>query len=78
MEMRDNMSMWELPPASANTLAETEGSEGGGNDTDGMYTCGRGEMMECVGAAWTEGVTQKGAASDVPARFGLKAMALAC
>ena len=62
METPDNMGMREPPPASANTLAETEGPEGDGNDKDGMYTCGRGEMMERVGVARTGGVTQEGAA----------------
>ena len=62
METRDNMGMWEPPPASANTLAATEGPEGGGNDKDGMYTCRRGEMMERMGAARTGGVTWEGAA----------------
>ena len=57
MEMHDNMGMREPPPASANTLAETEGPERGENDKDGMYRCGRGEMMERVEAAWTGGVT---------------------
>ena len=52
METHDNMGMREPPPASANTLAEMEGPEGGGNDKDGMYMW-RGEMMERVGAART-------------------------
>ena len=62
METRDNMGMREPPLASANTLAETEGLEGGGNDKNDKYTCGRGEMMECMGAVRTGGVTWEGAA----------------
>ena len=62
METCDNMGMREPPPVSANTLAETEGPEGGGNDKDGMYTCRRGEMMERVEAARTWGVMREGAA----------------
>ena len=62
METRDNMGMQKPPPASANTLAETEGPEGGGNDKNGMYMCRRGEMMEHVEAMWTGGVMWEGAA----------------
>ena len=62
METRDNMGMREPPPVSANTLAGTEGPEGGGNDKDGMYMCRRGKMMERMGAARTGGVTREGAA----------------
>ena len=50
MEMCDNMDIRKPPSVSANTMAETEGSEGGGNDKDDMYMCRRGEMMEHMGA----------------------------